>query len=356
MNSPLPMPPLVKLRAMLHAGLQAPSAENQHFLRFELGTDDVRLVSTDTSTWNALPHRRVLALIAYGAVVENISLRAGRLGLVQHTRCFPDPKRPDVIVQMHWEPSPGQGDALADGIDQRHTNRRFYRREPAAPAALQRLADAAAGASGTCLRWLAAPADRSLALRTMRLAESERFCRKALHEELFSAIRFDAGWKRSTDQGLPPGALEIEPPSRAAFAALRHWPLMRGCAALGMHHVLGLRAADLPCRFAPHIGIVCCRADDAPRAAFEAGRALQRAWLAATLEGLAFQPMAAAVALAHQRPGNGWVSAAAQQRIRDGLVQLAGGRNDLPFMLFRLGRAVAPTVATQRPPLDRFIA
>jgi hypothetical protein len=298
----------------------------------------------------------VLALIAYGAVVENMSLRAGQLGLVQHTRCFPDPKRSEVIVQMHWEPSPALGDALADGIEQRHTNRRFYRREPVAPAALQRVADAAAGGSGTSLHWLAAPTDRSLALRTMRLAESERFCRKALHEELFGAIRFDAGWKRSTDQGLPPGALEIELPSRPAFAALRHWPLMRVCAALGMHHVLGLRAADLPCRFAPGIGIVCCRAGDAGRGALDAGRALQRAWLAATLEGLAFQPMAAAVALAHQRPGNGWVSASAQQRIRDGLAQLAGSGKGLPFMLFRLGRAAPPTVSTQRPPLDRFIA
>jgi hypothetical protein len=354
-GSGVPPPSTQALRQVLEAGVQAPSAENRHYFRFERRPDSLDLVSTDTASWQEQPHRRALALISYGAVVENMSLRAAELGHGQVTRWCPEPQRPELIARIAWEPAGGAPEALASAIERRHSNRRFYRREALPPSMLQRLSAAAAAVPGAGVSWLDSAASRRLALQTLRMAESERFRRRALHHELFSAVRFDAGWKHTTSEGLPPGALEVEPPMRAPFAALRHWPLMRLAAALGVHRTLGLRAADLPCRLAPHIGMVTVQAADDTLGWLQAGRALQRVWLAATLEGLGFQALAAPVALSLQHAGGGWVSQRLQDELKRRLQQLGDGVAGDARMFFRIGRAGAPTVVTSRPPLSDFI-
>ncbi|HEX6707255.1 MAG TPA: hypothetical protein VF169_21030 [Albitalea sp.] len=348
------LPSEASLRAIVEAGIAAPSAENRHFLRFEPADGMLRLISTDQPTWADQPHRRWLALVSYGAVVENMALRAGALGLVQATDWLADRARPGLIAHCRWTPSGATADPLAQAIAQRHTNRRFYARRPVAAEILQQLAAQASVVSGARLLWMDDPEHRALALSAMRIAESERFRREALHAELFGAVRFELGWQASADEGLPPGTLEVEPPMRASFAALRRWPLMRAMTRLGAHHALGLRAAWLPARLAPQLGLVMADSPDEALAAIDGGRALQRVWLAASAAGLAMQPMAAAVALARQRAAPGWVSADTQQRIVDRLNRLTGGRAGAACMLFRLGHAPAPSVVTARPPVEHF--
>jgi hypothetical protein len=352
----LPLPASQRLRDILQSGIQAPSAENRHYLRFEIAGDRVKLLSTDTPTWSDQPHRKMLALISYGAVVENMALRAAQLGEAQTTRWLPDPAQPALIAECRWTPAQPADDSLAQVIAQRHTNRRFYRRTPVAASALQRMSAAAAAVPGAALVWLDEPAARATALQAVRIAETERFRRPALHHELFTAVDFTLGWRRSSAEGLPPGALEVEPPMRPGFAALRRWPLMRAASWLGLHHMLGLRAADMPCRLAPHIGLLRCDVDDPQLAALGAGRALERSWLAATAEGLAFQPMAAATALARQHAGGGWVSSGAQREILQRLGRLTHGRPMSAFMLLRIGHAAPPSFVTERRELDAYLA
>lgn len=350
------LPSADRLRAILQAGIRAPSAENRHWLRFEVGDTGVDLVATDTAVWAEQPHRRWLDLLAHGAVVENMSLRAATCALAQRTHWFPQAERPDLVARCRWIPSGVPLDPLADAIVKRHTNRRFYRRQPVDAAPRLAMADAVAVIPGARLQWLDDAPLRAAALHAIRIAETERFRRPALHAELFAAVRFELGWSASTEEGLPPGALEVEPPMRLPFAALRRWSLMRAASAAGVHHVLGLRAAWLPCRLAPHLALVCCDVDDESLRAVHAGRALQRAWLCATAAGLAFQPMAAATALVRQQAGSAWSSAATQSRLQGCLDQLTGGQAGHAEMLFRIGHAQPPTVVTSRPSLERFMA
>jgi nitroreductase len=101
-------------------------------------------------------------------------------------------------------------------------------------------------------------------------------------------------------------------------------------------------------------------ASDPDTAYVQAGRALQRLWLAAEQHGLAFQPMAAATVLARQIIGTRWVSAATQKQLLEGLQTLNAelgeqGPCARPCMLFRLGRAAAPTAIAGRRPLEYFL-
>lgn len=352
-----PRPEMVQ--ALLQAGLCAPSADNRHTLRFAWRGDTLQMLSTDASSWEGLPHRRLLAHLAYGAVLENLRLRSLEWGLALHERVFPEAAEPHRIAELQWTATSQPVDPLSAHIETRHTNRRFYQRARLPPATLQSLTAAALRVPGTQLRWLDERAQRRAALRAIRLAETERFRRRELHHELFSAVRFDVGWSGTTDVGLPPAALEIELPMRAPFAALRSWRLMRSASLLGLHHALGMRAGYLPAALAPHIGLVLAegRPGAEPGAALDAGRAMQRVWLAAQAQGLALQPMAAATVLLAQQPVGEWVRAAVQGQIEAAMDAATPESNGyIPCLLFRLGKASSPTVTACRtlPRLDAY--
>ncbi|HWH81863.1 MAG TPA: hypothetical protein VNU71_06465 [Burkholderiaceae bacterium] len=351
------LPDTRTLREILAAGVFAPSAENRHYLQFALDADAVRLLTTDRTSWAALPHRRFLASLAYGAVLENLRLASSARGLALQVEPWPDRDGSDVVARLRWSPAAGAAiDPLADLIGARHTNRRFYRRQKVAPGALAQLQSAAAAHPGCALRWLDEPPLRAAALKAIRLAETERFRRRALHEELFGAVRFEIGWQASADEWLPPAALEVEPPARPAFALMRDWAWMQRANRIGAHLGFGLRAGWLPCKLAPHLGLVLGAPRDDAAALLDAGSAFQRVWLAATAEGLALQPFAAATVLTRQVPGGDWVAPATHAALVRLLGELRGPGEAQPMMLFRLGHAAAPSAVTGRLPLERYLA
>lgn len=363
------LPPAEELHLLLSAGLRAPSAENRHAMRFEPRGDAVLLRATDTALWVGQPHRELLDRLALGTVVENIALRSAARGWQLQHRWQPAGSDSDIVARLTWRrvPDAAAGEAartslaLDRAIEQRHTHRGFYRRAPLPAATLDAIVQAAADVPGARLHWLDAPAQRRLALRALNIAERERFRRPALHRELFSAIDFKLGWRASSDEGLAPSALQVELPARAPFALMRHWPLMRASHWLGGHHALALRAAVLPCALSPHLGLLTIEGDGAVPL-LEGGRALQRLWLAAASQGVALQPMAATTALLAQQPGDGWVDARAQSRLR-ALVDelLAGARTEnleraaCALMFVRLGSAGPATGKSGRRPLSQYM-
>lgn len=343
------------LRQILAAGIRAPSAENVHYLRFQVLDDGVRLIATDHASWAEHPHRRMLALMAYGAVVENMALRSTALGFRLATNLRQSTSEPEVFADLQWTATAAPVDPLNAEIESRHTNRRFYRRAAVADRALHLMTAAASEVPGAKLLWLDDARRRGLALKAIRIAETERFRQRALHAELFGAVRFDLGWNKSCDEWLPPAALQVEAPMRMPFAVLRHWRAMRIANVLGAHHALGLRAGYLPCATAPHIGLIVAGGDAGDAENFQAGRAFQRVWLAAALLGLALQPMAAATALVHQLPGNGWVSAGVKAELQRLLSAVCEEQPAQPYMLFRLGRSAAPSAVTGRRPVTDYM-
>ena len=339
-------------RAIVAAALRAPWADNRPALRFEWRDGALEWLLTDTQ--DDLPHRRWLALVACGAALENARLRAASLGLQLVHATAPD-AQPALVARSRIASPLDRAAAdleLAAQIERRCTNRRFYRRDRLMPAAELAIA-AAAGPSWT---WLSGAARRR-ALTALRVAEAERFRRPRLHQELFEAIRFDVGWSATTTHGLPPGALEIERALRRPFAWLRHPRVMSALTAFGVPAALGVRAADLPCRLAPRLAMIVDEAesdaDDERGRALAAGRALQRGWLAAAVNGVAMQPLAAVGALLRQRAGGGWVSAGTQQRLRELLAETSSSGAPKAVHLFvRLGYARPPTVLTSRADVD----
>lgn len=337
-----------RILEIARSGVLAPSADNQHVFRFELGQDCIRLWPTAGFTTATALHRRVLSLMSLGAVVENMRLRAGELGLVTDVGWFPagGSNGPIAHLKLHAIDA-APVDALATAIPARHTNRRMYSGPGLSVDEAAQLNQAVSPVADVHLIWLQG-ALRRRALGLIWRAESERFRRKSLHEELFSSIRFDLSWHETADRALPPGALEVEAPMRPLFKAMRRWGLMRPLTWLGVHHLLGLRAGWLPCWQAPALGVLASRLPP-EQGAIPVGAAFERLWLRATLSNLSLQPMAASAVLPLQASADDGASEQLRATLASGWQAIAPGTT--PLMVFRLGRAKPPTITSGRQPL-----
>jgi hypothetical protein len=334
---------------MIEAAVLAPSADNHHGFRLRRFPTGLDLEAADAHLEGPF-HRRVLGLISYGAVVENMLLRAARLGFAADVQWLPDEMRPDLIARISLAPAEPSKSALEAAIPERHTNRSLAFSGPGLdPSEIAAYTSLVKAIGNVSLIWFSEAARRRALLRLIRVAETERFQNPKLHEELFGSIRFDAGWRATANEGLPPGALGVEPGLRWMFSQLRHWPVMRALNFVGASHAMGFRAADLPCRLAPHLGVLVT--DASPEVgAVRVGRALERVWLKAESDGLAFQPFAAAALLALSEYRE--VSTRTREALAQGWRGLVSGT---PLMIFRMGRARPPSVRTGRLPSDHYL-
>ena len=333
------------IRDILEAGVWAPSAENRHVFRHSVQGASVRL-HLDPALAHVSADQYYVALLSIGAVIENMCLAAGVHALDGQWQRGDGGATADVVVT--FQPGRQPPDELAEHIKQRHTNRRPMFQGPRLHAAEQRVIEAALAPLGERWRvqWFDDKRSRIALCKLMVEAETHRFANAQLHQAMFDGIRFDVGWRDGASEGLPPATLQIEPGMRIAFAGLRHWPFMRTLARLGLHRGVAWRASYMPARWSPHLCVVTSRATlDTRDDIIEAGRAMQRTWLAATQFNLAVQPFAAAVALA--RPGPGALDESARTALVRGWQKLMPDAQ--PVMVFRLGYAMPPSVRAGRP-------
>ncbi len=338
---------------ILQSAIQAPSADNHHRIRFQVDADTIHIRYTE----ELLPqggYKRVLALLSLGAVVENLSIAASRFGLGAQTTLLADPIQPRLAIQIRLQPAQAAADPLWQVIPLRHTNRQVRYRGPKLSAIERSDLDSAVGAyPSSQLIWLDDPAQRKQVLRLMRRAETARYRNPILHQEFFSAIRFDVGWHASCTEGLPPGALAVEPPLRPLFKLLRHWPVMRWANLLfGADHIMGLRVSDLPCRLAPNLGLLAVKNTDHPTV-FDTGRAFQRLWLTLTNQGRVLQPMPASALYALEGVQAEDIPIKLQQDLAQGWKSSLGA--NIPLILFRVGVARPGKIMAGRPQPEFFL-
>lgn len=280
---------------ILRAGIAAPSADNSQPWCFAWHGDDLDLRIDASRSGHVSDARYVLSDLAAGACLENMMIHAGSLGYAADLQPFPQPDDELWVARIRWRYDPGMPpvEPLAGAIAQRHTDRRFPWSGPIAADAQARLNAQAQRIPGPRFWWPQTSRERKAALGVIRQAETLRFRSPTLHAELFSSIRFAAGWRAACEEGLAPATLAVEPPLRPVFQALRHPAMMSLFNRLGAASVLGWRSAWLPIRLSPGLCLLVIPST-ARSDVLAGGRTLQRVWLQATLDGLSVQPYAAA--------------------------------------------------------------
>ena len=324
---------------ILCAAIAAPSADNSQPWRFAWSGDDLDFHIDAKRSGHISDTRYVLSDLAAGACLENMLVRGRSMGYSAELQVFPGHENELWVARLHWRRD-AEGDpseqSLAAAIEARHTDRRFPWRGSITAEVQARLDAQAARLPGVGLWWPRTSAEKKAALNLIRQAETLRFRSRTLHAELFSSIRFSAGWHGTCEEGLAPATLAVEAPMRPIFQAMRRPTVMAMFNRLGAAWALGLRSAWLPIRLSPGLCLVVIPSPSRSDV-LAGGRALQRVWLQATLEGLSVQPYAAAGVL-----GLGFVpiEPAFQQslvHLRSELANLCGSGQGLAFL--RLGYA-----------------
>ncbi|HEX7369158.1 MAG TPA: hypothetical protein VF284_02590 [Rhodanobacteraceae bacterium] len=322
---------------ILRAGIAAPSADNSQPWRFAWHGDDLDLRIDAGRSGHVSDNRYVLSDLAAGACLENMLIRGGSLGYAPDLQMFPQRNDDLWVARIAWRQcDAGRDEPLAGAIAQRHTDRRFPWRGPIQAETQARLDAQARAIPGQLLWWPGDPRERQSALRIIRQAESLRFRSPALHAELFSSVCFAAGWHATCEEKLAPATLAVEPPMRPLFQSMRRPAAMAMFNRLGAAAMLGWRSAWLPIRLSPGLCLVVTPSTSRFDV-LAGGRALQRVWLQATLDGLSVQPYAAAGVLSLGFVGIEPAFKPALSRLRSAFADLHGPGYGLVFL--RLGYA-----------------
>lgn len=136
--------------SLVEAAALAPSADNRREVQLEHAGRRVRLWGDQT--WRSAPeHRRIMSLVAIGAAVENVKLRAGRLGFETKVCWFPDSGNPGLVAEIDVDRLPQtRVDPIEVAIERRRTNRRVrFRGPPLSQGELGALSAEATGIDGS---------------------------------------------------------------------------------------------------------------------------------------------------------------------------------------------------------------
>jgi hypothetical protein len=302
------------------------------------------------------------AHLALGAAVENAAIAAAQRGVRLRTEPFPRPRDPTVAAALGFEPAEGSLDEdarLFPHLAARATNRRLGRPSPLSSDAITALADAAR-VRGARLDLVTGRDELAELARIVGAGERIRHLTRELHREMVDELRWSADEARRAGDGIPVEALELAPAERAALRVAARPEVAATLRELGGGRAFGERAEKSILRSSA-VGLVTV-GGCAAASALRGGRAVERVWLTATALGLAFQPVTALVYLFEMLDGSAATVFSAREREElrslrarfDALFQAADGGTRL--MLFRVGRAAAPSARTSRLPLEEVLS
>jgi nitroreductase len=347
------MLPSARFQAIVEAAARAPSADNMQAWAFRRRADGIdvlldrsRLLPTDAAD--------MFGWIGVGAAVENATIAAAREGLAARVEPPADADAP-VVLRLSRD---GADDPLAEVLPLRETNRAPYDDAPLPPALLDALAGAARGRDAG-VHWIAGRAGLE---RVAEMDAGSTFIRlehAPLRDELFDVLRYTREEVERTRFGLDFESLGVPPVFARIARRLRRSALVKVASRLGLGRVMARQMADR-LRTAGALCLVTARRGG-PAGYVEAGRAMERIWLAATAAGLAVQPhgvLPQYLTKVEVEPGSFLPRHAAILGALRGPFDalFPEARAERPAILLRVGRpTAAPARRSVRLPMERLV-
>ncbi|MDJ0840348.1 MAG: Rv1355c family protein [Acidobacteriota bacterium] len=346
-----------------HAAL-APSGGNLQPWRWIAHGPLLLLMRDRDHSGQLIDYEYIGSLIGLGAAAENLVLSAHHQNLEVRLHPFPVPNDQEMVAVFEFfRPSDGSGephdlDELFPAVTQRATNRHLGARRELSPGQQAAVTHAVQSVPGAELRLLTHPDALAEAGAIIGRGDRLRMLNQRLHADMMQELRWPAEEAGGRADGISPAELELTPVDLAGLRLCRQWDGLepvkqwQGGAGLEKMSKKAIRAASA-------VGLVTM-----PRArpidCFNGGRAVERAWLAATREGLAVQPMAVLPYLFARLSGSD--GAGLDEDLRAGLLSLRPRFERLfglvpeeprgEMFLFRIAHAEPPSRRSLRRPLE----
>jgi len=339
--------------ALLAAAVRAPSGDNTQPWRFvvDYAAGTIALQVDETRDRSPMNSGQRMARIALGAALENLLRTANSNGW---TVALQSPTPPALAFLRLQRPA-GQPDHIDKVVTERVTNRRLYDGRPLPAEVLARLVRETPPLDGVRTHWITERERLTALAALIGRADALMFGEPSMRRAFLSKVRFDAPTTAEVEHGLSLASLEATWSERLALRTLRYLPnwlvrfggLMKAMAAKARRLIES--ASGLCLVVAP---------DSAEATDLAVGQAVQRAWLALTVEGLAVQPMMSWLVLENvQEKGDpGLIASLGRDKLisvsTDIRTQLGNDIQGRPAFLLRFGYAPPPTGRCGRLPFN----
>jgi nitroreductase len=331
----------VHIERALDAACSAPSHDNAQPWRFWVEGDTISF-AVDASR-DAAPEG--MARLAVGAAVECVCIAAARMGA---TVRFGPPREGAFVTLSLSEPKRIAEPDLAR--TRRVTNRRVYDAKAIDDATFVALQKATPPRDLAHTYWFGRERVRVLG-PMFEEAEELFWLDGAFRERALGAIHFVGKDRDEVQSGLSLGSLELSAAERAALVAF-HKSFVDPRVHSANLKTLAARARRLV-ESASGVCVIATTGSD-PMADVDAGRAMQRAWMALTQKGLSAHPMTSILALARGRSASDPRIFALTEAFRRAFPNVPAGAR-IVFVM-RFGNAQPPTCRVGRLPLAESVS
>lgn len=342
---------------IVNAGCLAPSGGNIQPWRWAYHNQSLIVFNAFDLNHTLLGYDNLSSFVAIGAAIENARLRAAEMGLETRYEVFPVKNMPDVVAVLSFFKGtvPATDLHLAGAIGLRLTNRLLGQRQSVPKEILEKLS--AAGAKmGADLRFFIGSAELDEIADLLGELERVRLLDETGHRDFVEEIRWTKEESENLRDGVDLRTLELTNTEKVGMEMSRDPKIMaylnkwKGGGAFKKLTKKSIDAAGV-------VGILTMKKGG--RADFLlGGMAIERVWLEATSNGIAFQPMSASVfTWARLLKGGG---KGLSEGARESLLQLrsrfervfALDQDSSEIFIFRLSIAKEPHVKSLRKPLD----
>lgn len=338
----------MNLQEFIGAATTAPSADNSQPWHF-VATPETLVChychrSSDPDPFGSLGHG---SLISAGALHENLTQLTGA-GPGNHSPVTATLNARDWSIALPATAiDAAAGTPSVNALLDRHTNRLPYRSNPVNPA----LPDP----SRCRVTLISGRHEAEVLANALQACSEGRFNDPELHRWLFSSLRWTEQ-EAASGSGLDLATLHLPPGGRHFMRFIAPWERMRILNRFGIYRILAAVDATL-FRQAP--AIVALSGGTAPDDIWEAGRVLQRTWIALNQQGIAVHPYYAVTDLGN-RLRDGRLLPAWRDKI--GAAQAAAGEvlnlqpDEQIHILLRIGSPRAGAIRSRRLPPRAFLA
>lgn len=341
-----------KIKKICTAAVAAPSGDNSQPWRFVFRAPNIL-------EFHAIPEKdNVLlnvddsgTLTALGAAIQNAELEAKSLGLSSEIRY----NKEGTLVATFIFHKGGGGLSkterdLQQAITLRHSNRKPYKKIPLTEDDRKFLLDTAEGSTGVSFVIIEGEKPMTLISRELTTMEEIALQNKSIHRLFFQSIFWSKARNSEGKSGLYIKTLELPLPAQLLFKILRYWSVASFFSRISFPKMVAETNAKQNAS-ASAFGVITINRFNR-MGYLEAGRLLERVWLATTARGMSLQIVTGLLFLARamEHETSSIFSAAERASVRKAYARIRENLKgtDEPFLMFRVGYAAAPSAVSFR--------
>lgn len=351
----------VQLEELIQAACLAPSGGNAQPWKFLYKDDRIFIFHDEHFSYSLLDYNNLGSGIAFGAMIENIDIKASQIGLSAKADILPIKEEPALVAVINiGSKETNTLTYLAPVITQRLTNRNISERILLKPEDSKALIDMAATVPGARLQLFDTYADIEALADVLTNTERIRFMHKQGHYDTFvKELRFSREEVLATADGLDIETLNMTNSEKAALQIARD---ARAISFLNeMRQGIGFKKiSNKNVMAASALGVMTMDGNDFSHF-LQGGRALERVWLEAGYRGIAFQPISQIVFMVERYRQRGKLDfnefeMAELEKIMQKFYKLIDlQENRTPTFVFRLFHGAAPKERALRKPLSKVL-